>query len=180
MKKLKSTFAGSVILSIFLASTGVANADSGASALPPKDSALKTYYYNLYAPKTQTTYKLLSTPTQPVDRIMQDANNFMIYGGALMGAGTVGTNLVKGLEGMPYAGVGVRAVNTTGGAMLLIGTAQYATYSQFKQGSIVKNNVYFKWTNPDALEYSVKVDSWVEYQGQKVSNVKTTTYNKTL
>lgn len=179
MNKLSPKFVIPFVLSAALGIFNIANADSGTSALPPKDPAYKTYMYNLYAPKTQTSFKLLDTVQQPVSKVMQDSNNLIIYGGALMAGGTTATNFVKGLENTPYIGVGVRAVNTTGGAMVLIGTAQYATYQRFQQGSIIKYNVYFRWTNPEKLEYAVKIDSWVEYNGAKVSAVKTSTYTKT-
>lgn len=179
MNKLSSKLVIPFVLFTAFGVSNIANADSGTSALPPKDPAYKTYMYNLYAPKTQTYFKLLDTVQQPVSKVMQDSNSFIIYGGALTGGGTAATNLVKGLENTPYVGAGVRAVNTAGGVMLLIGTAQYASYQQFQQGSIIKYNVYFRWTDPERLEYAVKIDSWVEYNGTKVSAIRTSTYTKT-
>lgn len=176
---LKTSFIPTLILSLFLGSSSIANADSGSSALPAQDSALHQSYYRLYAPKSQTTYKLFSTASQPVDKIIAEANNIRLVGGIVTGGGAL-ANIVKGMANVPYVGTGVRVATGLGGAMVIVGNSTIMSYDNFKKGSIVKHNIYFKWTNAARLEYSTRVDSWVEYQGKPVTAVKTSYYSKTL
>lgn len=179
MKKLKPFVVVSIAASMLLGSMNIANADSGTSTLPPKDSALQTYYYNLYAPKTQTTFKQFQVVTQTVDSITKQNDKIMIFGGRVVNGGGV------------VAGIGVVAKNPlimeggalisgVGGALALVGDFGKASVAEFKQDAIVKNVVYFKWTNPDRLEYAIKVDSWVEYKGARVSAITTSQYTKSL
>lgn len=178
-KIFKLSLVFTLVLAMFLGSTNFASADSGNSALPPKDSPLHEKYYKMYAPKTQTTFKLFSTSTQPVDKIVKESSNLMLYGGALAAGGTF-AGVIKPIEKIPYVGLGIRVATGTGSAMVIVGTFGQVKYGDFKSGSIVKHKTYFKWTNAARLEYAVKVESWVEYKGTKVSPVKTTNFSKSL
>lgn len=178
-KFLKTSFISSLILSLLLGSANIANADSGNSALPSQDSPLHQSYYKTYAPKSQTTFKEFATASQPVDKIMKDANDIRLVGGILTGGGAL-ANVVKGIANVPYVGTGVKAATGLGGAMVIVGNSTIMSFDNFKQGSIVKHKIYFKWTNAARLEYAVRVDSWVEYKGKPVTSVKTSNYSKTL
>lgn len=67
-----------------------------------------------------------------------------------------------------------------GGVIYLVGDFGKTSVENFKSGAVIKTVVYFKWTNPDKLEYAVKTESWVEYKGVKVSKATTNEYRKTL
>lgn len=178
-KFLKTNLISTLVLSLLLGSANIANADSGSSALPSKDSALHESYYRLYAPKTQTTFKEFATASQPVANVLKQNNDILLIGGAVTGGGAL-ANIVKGLEKVPYVGTGVRVATGLGGGLVLVGTYGIMSYDDFKKGSIVKHKIYFKWSNAARLEYDVKVESWVEYKGTKVTSLKTTNYSKTL
>lgn len=178
-KFLKVSVISSLMLSVLLGSSSIANADSGSSALPAKDSALHQSYYRTYAPKTQTTFKEFATATQPVDKIIADANDIRLVGGILTGGGVL-ANVVKTTASTPFLGTGVRVAAGLGGGMVIVGNSTIMAFDNFKKGSIVKNKIYFRWTNPERLEYATKVESWVEYQGKPVTAVRTSTYSKTL
>lgn len=178
-KLLKLGLAFSIILSTLLGSSIYTSADSGASALPSKDSALHQYYYKLYAPKTQTTFKKLSTATQAISSIKQQNKKLIFYGSVISGGGAF-AGLFQTVKNAPYVGTGVRIVSGVGGAMYLVGTYGQVKYDSFKKGSQVKHQLYFKWTNAAKLEYQVKIESWVEYKGKKVSSVKTRYFSKTI
>lgn len=178
-KILKSSLVFSLILTMFIGSSNFASADSGESALPPKDSALHEYYYKLYAPKKQKTYKQIETATQPVSQILKENSDLTLYGGALVAGGTLSAQF-KAIENLPYVGVGIKVANGVGSAMILTGTFGTVKYRDFVDGSEVKHKLYFKWTNTAKLEYDVKIESWVEYKGKKVSKVKTSYFSKSL
>jgi hypothetical protein len=178
-KFLKLSLVFSLILSIFLGSSNIAKADSGVSALPGKDSPLHEYYYKLYAPKSQTTFKAFSTASQPVSKILKESNELIIYGGILTGGGALAAP-IKSIEKVPYVGLGIKYVAAVGGAMSIVGGVSYLSFNDFKKGSVVKHKTYFKWTNTARLEYAVKIESWVEYKGLKVTGVKTTNFSKSL
>lgn len=161
-------------LAIAVCSSNIAIADSGYSALPPKETAFKQYLYDTYAPKTQTTFKEFETVTQPVDKILQDNKKLMLYGGLLTGGSTF-ANAIKPTANIPYVGVGVRIAQAGGSAVAIVGALGTIPYMDFKSGSIVKHKVYFRWTNPQLFEYAVRTDSWVEYRGTRVSEVKSST-----
>lgn len=179
MNKLKSFVAVSIVTSMLLGSINIANADSGASALPPKDPAYKTQIYKLYAPKTQTTFKQFQVVTQTVDSITKQNDKIMVFGGRVVnGAAVVGA--VGVVAKNPIVIEGAVFVSGVGGAISLVGDFGKASVAQFKQDAIVKNVVYFKWTNPDTLEYAIKVDSWVEYKGARVSRITTSQYTRSV
>lgn len=160
-----------------LANPNLAFADSGYSAMPQKDPELHQQFYKMYAPKTQKTYKQLTVVTRKVDDIRKDSDELMALGGDIMAGGTVAAPFVSK---NPVALTGVSVVAASGGVMHLIGRFGKASVGNFKSGSVIKTVVYFKWTNPDKLEYAVKTESWVEYKGVKVSKVTTNEYRKTL
>lgn len=166
-----------LLVSLALANSNLAFADSGASAMPPKPSEMHQMFYKMYAPRTQTTYKQLTVVTRKVDDIRKDGDKLQAWGGNIMAGGTAaGIFLPKN----PLVLKGVSIVSGAGGIMHLIGSFGKTSMEKFKSGSVIKSVVYFKWTNPDKLEHSVKIESWVEYKGVKVSNVSTHEYHKTL
>lgn len=155
----------------------IASADSGPSALPPKDPALHQSYYKMYAPKTQTTYKQFAIVDRKVDDIIKDSEKLMVHGTDLSNASAVVAPFVAN---KPIGLKGVMMTAAVGGVVYFTGRFGKASMAQFKSGSIIKHKVYFKWTNPNKLEYAVKVETWVEYKGTKVSDVKTSEYKKVL
>lgn len=179
MKKLKSFVAISMAASMLLGSMNIANADSGNSALPPKDPAYKTRMYNLYAPKTQTTFKQFQVITQTVDSVTKQNDQIMVFGGRVVNASAVALAVGTAAKN-PMIITGATLVGGAGGALALIGDFGKVSVAQFKQDAIVKNVVYFKWTNPETLEYAIKVDSWVEYKGARVSQISTSQYTKSF
>ena len=168
-----------IATSMLLSSINIANADSGTSALPPKDPAYKTRMYNLYAPKTQTNFKQFQVVTQTVDSITKQNDKVMVFGGRVVNGAAVvaGIGIVSK---NPMIVEGATLVAAAGGALALVGDFGKASVEQFKQDAIVKDVVYFKWTNPDNLEYAIKVDSWVEYKGARVSSITTSQYTKSF
>lgn len=155
----------------------IAQADSGYSALPPPEPALNQKFYQMYAPKTQTTFKKFREVTQSVDSIVKQNNDLVFYGGNIMAASAIAAPVASKV---PYASTGVAIVGGVGGAMQLVGSFGKASYENFKKGSIVRYVVYFKWTNPDKLEYAILNQSWVEYKGVRVSEIRTSSYSKTF
>lgn len=158
----------------------LAYADSGYSALPPQDSAMHQRYYQMYAPKTQTTFKQFGVVTRNVDSIMKQNESLLFYGGNIMAGSTIATALAAPTAKNPYVSAGIAIVGGVGGAMYLMGSFGKASYENFKKGSVLKTVVYFKWTNAARLEYATMTQSWVEYNGIRVSEVKTGQYSKTL
>lgn len=159
----------------------IASADSGSSALPPKDPALHQSYYKMYAPKTQTTYKQFGVVNRKVDDIIKDANNLQAVGGNLMAASTIASGFLATSQlKNPYLLTGASLVGAAGGVLHITGAFGKTSLESFKSGSVIKNVIYFKWTNPNKLEYAVKIESWVEFKGVKVSKVRTFEYKKTL
>jgi hypothetical protein len=151
-------------------------ADSGASTLP-KQTALEKYYYSTYAPKTQTTYKKFETATVKVSTVKKQSKSLEVAGNRMMAGGAVLTALA--LKVPPLA-VPATLVAGTGGTVYFIGDYGKVKYDKFKSGAVIKHVTYFKWTNAKKFEYSVKIQSWVEYKGKKVSKVKTSYFNKSL
>ena len=178
-KLLKFSLVFSLVLSMLFGTSIITSADSGASALPKKESSLHQYYYKLYAPKTQTTYKKFSAATQPISVIKKQNSDLIFYGGMITGGGAF-AGLLQTAKNTPYVGAGVRIVSGVGGGMILAGSFGQLKYDKFKKGSQVKHVTYFKWTNAARLEYQVKVKSWVEYKEKKVSKVKTSYFSKKL
>lgn len=175
--KNKALIYTAVFSILFSTLPSVTWADSGLSAMPPKDSALHQSYYKMYAPKTQTTYKQFAIVDRKVDDVIKESDQLMVYGSDLTNASAVVAPFVAK---NPIALKGVAVTSAVGGAVYFAGRFGKASMAQFKSGSIIKHKVYFKWTNPDKLEYAIKVETWVEYKGTKVSDVKTSEYRKTL
>lgn len=167
-------------MSLALANSNLAFADSGASAMPPKDSALHQSYYKMYAPKNQKTFKEFATVTQAVETIKKQNEDFIFYGGMLMGGGTLASSLVKASSMHPMTAVGIRVVNGVGATMVLIGSFGQISFKDLQKGSVIKYKVYFRWSNPEKLEYDTKIESWVEYKGKRISQVRTSQYSKRL
>lgn len=120
----------------------IASADSGPSALPPKDPALHQSYYKMYAPKTQTTYKQFGVVNRKVDDIIKDANKLQAIGGNLMATGGILT-LIGSQSPVPqYLITGANVVTATGGVLHLTGSFGKASLENFKSGSIIKS-AYF-------------------------------------
>lgn len=103
----------------------------------------------------------------------------MIYGGILAGGGTFAA-LFKSLEKVPYVGIGIKTITGTGSAMVVVGSFGTLKYRDFQDDAIVKHVSYFKWTNAKRLEYSVKIESYVEYKGTRISEKEITYFEKTL
>lgn len=131
----------------------------------------------MYAPKTQTTYKQFAIVDRKVDDVIKESDQLMVYGNDLTNASAVVAPFVSK---NPIALKGVAMTAAAGGAVYFTGRFGKASMAQFKSGSIIKHRVYFKWTNPDKLEYSVKIETWVEYQGNRVSDIKVSEYRKIL
>lgn len=121
--------------------------------------------------------KQLVVVERKVDDVVKQSDQLMVYGNDLMAASAVVTPF---LVNNPIALKGVGIVTATGGTMYLTGRFGKASVAQFKSGSIIKHRVYFKWTNPDKIEYSAKIETWVEYKGNKVSDTKVSEYRKIL
>lgn len=160
-----------------LANPNLAFADSGYSAMPKKDPELHQQFYKMYAPKTQKTYKQLAVVTRKVDDIRKDGDKLMAWGNRIMaGSGAAMLFVPKN----PVTVTGISMLGGVGGVIYLVGDFGKTSVENFKSGAVIKTVVYFKWTNPDKLEYAVKTESWVEYKGVKVSKVTTNEYKKTL
>ncbi|MGX8237406.1 hypothetical protein [Exiguobacterium undae] len=177
IRPLKSSLICSVILSSVLSFSHTASADSGESTLPKKDP--NSYYYKLYAPKSQTSYKQFSTAIQKVSDIKKDNSKLLMYGGIVSGGGAFGSS-IKAIENVPYVGTAVRVATGTGGVMTVVGGFGQIKYSKFKKDSLVMHKTYFKWTNAARLEYDVKIKSWVQYKGKRITKVETRTFSKIL
>lgn len=157
--------------------TNPAFADSWASDMQ-KDPPFHAYAYKTFAPKTQTTYKEFQTLTVPVEKVVQQGQKLELYGNCVGAATGVAAMFLPPAN--PYVATGVRIGVGVGGTMVIIGKSTQVTFEQFKQGSVIKHKVYFKWVNPQSLEYATKVESWVEYKGKVVSQKKSYEARKTL
>ena len=133
----------------------------------------------MYAPKTQTKFKEFAIVAQSVESVRKQNNDLILYGGLIMAAGTAST-MVKAVEKTPYVGQGIRYATGVGGIVYIIGTIGNIKLQDFQDDALIKHKIYFKWDNPEKLEYSVKIESWVEYKGKIVSKKNTYSYSKTL
>lgn len=155
------------------------SADSGSSTIP-KETALQKYMYSTYAPKSQTTYKKMSTVSISTSKVEKDGKSLEVFGTDVMAGSTVAAGLLGAAKVNPLVLTGVSLVGTVGGGTYFIGKSMQANYSNFKKGTIIKHEVNFKWTNAARFEYSVKINSWAEYKGTKITAVKTSYFNKSL
>ena len=179
-KLLKLSLTSTLLLGLI--SPSIAHADSGASAMPPEDTELQKYYYKTYAPKTQTTYKKMTTVTQKVGDIRKEGETLIVGGTDIMaGGGALSTLAATKKKSLRILGKYVGATSTVGGAVIYFtGRAQSTSYSKFKKKAKVVNVVYFKWTDPKKCEYSAKIVTFVKYKGKRVSKKQTFYYNKSL
>ncbi len=166
-----------------LASVGFTSsvfADSGYSALPPKDSKFHQWAYKTYAPKTQTSYKHFRTVTKKVSDIKKESGQMVAFGNDLvMGSVLTGFGGKKKLKLLKFSTL-TKVLAGTGAVIYAGGRASQIAYSKVESGAVLKSKIYFKWTNAQRLEYSVKVVSHIEYKGKVISEKKTYYYNKSL
>ena len=177
LKKISKILLSCSLILLLFSVSSTAYADSGASALPPKQTALEKYYYSKYAPKTQTEYKKFETVTMKVSTVKKQSKSLEVTGTRIMAGGAIlGAIATK----VPPLAVPAAVVGGTGGTIYFIGHLGKVKYDKFKSDAVIKHITYFKWTNAKKFEYSVKIESWVEYKGEKVSKVKTSYFNKSL
>lgn len=139
----------------------------------PEDSAMAKYIYKTYAPKSQTSYKTFATYTNDVKSIKDEGDRLVVQGSDIMAGAVVGGGLAYKI---PIIGVSIGII---GGTEYFMGRGLQVRYSDFKDDAKVKTKVSFKWTDAEQFEYKVKIESWVEYNGKKVSGCKTVTNYRT-
>ena len=160
--------------------TSSVSADSGYSALPPKDSKLHQWAYKTYAPKTQTSYKYFQIMTKKVSNIKKENSEMIAIGNDLV-MGSVLTGLAgKKKFKLLKASTLTKLLSGTGAVLYFAGRASEIKYSKIKSGAVVKSKMYFKWTNAQRLEYSVKVVSHIEYKRKVISKKNTYYFSKSL
>lgn len=147
----------------------------GASTIANADTYAQQLAYSQFAPKTQTTYKLHSTTTQPIENAIAQNDKVIMYanGGP---SGKLVNKAANALGTTPYVGTTIRAVRLAGYAAGVLAAGNNYYLEDFKKASVLKKENYFKWLNPNELSYSVMTKSWVEFNGQRVSEIKTS-YN---
>lgn len=157
------------------------SADSGASALPPKDSPFHQWAYKTYAPKSQTTYKHFQTTSRKVSQIKKSGNDMVAFGNDLVMSGTF-AGLLSGKKKFKLLKFPIlsQILVGTGAVIYANGRATQIQYSKIANEAVAKSEVYFKWTNSARLEYSVKVISYIVYKGKVISNKNTYYFNKSL
>lgn len=176
-KTIASLLSVCMILTALSIGSSNASADSGYSALP-KLTPMQEYMYSTFAPASQTSYKKMITVTKDVDTIIKEGNQLKAIGNdTALAAGGISGIISRTKLGHPIVITGVGLVGSIGAGTYFLGSTTIGSYSKFKSGSKVVHAVYFKWTNPKTFEYSVKMESWVEYQGKKISEVKTSYFN---
>lgn len=145
-------------------------ADSGSSALP-QDSPMAKYIYSNFAPKTQTSYKMFGSRHETsVSEIRESGNKLVVLGSDL----SVGGGVIA-IASKKYTLPG-KIVLVSGAAVYAWGRVIQISVEDIENNAVRINEVYFKWTDAEQFEYSIKVNSWYECNGEKISGV-TTTYN---
>lgn len=164
-KLISSVLAFSLIFSM----STPAFADSGKSALPNNNH----YLYKTFAPRTQTSFKVFSQHQKSVGDIRKEGDQLVMIGTELMTGGGIASG-VSGLANKITLGKISNVTIVSGGVLYYVGKGMKISVKNLAAGAVSKQKVYFRWTNPDAFEYQVKIESWVEYKGTKLTNVKTT------
>lgn len=176
-KTIVSLLSVCMILTALSIGGSIASADSGYSALP-KLTPMQEYMYSTFAPASQTSYKKMTTVTKNVNKIIKEGKQLKVIGNnTALAAGGISGLITKTKLGHPIVLTGVNLVGSIGAGTFFLGNAVVGNYSKFKSGSKVVHAIYFKWKNPKTFEYSVKMESWVEYKGKKISKVNTSYFN---
>lgn len=149
----------------------------GASSIASADTYAQQLAYSQFAPKTQTTYKPLGNYTYSVNDTRQVGSKMEVYGGNLMKvSGVAGLGRLSSsnplLLNATIIGTG------TGAIVSLVGSGAKYAVADIPKKALVKQEVSFKWIDPEQLSYSVMSKTWVELDGKRISDIKTS-YNNT-
>ena len=145
-------------------------ADSGKSTIPQDPNPFVQFLYDLFGPETQTSYKLFNKYVTKVSDIKQQADSIIVIGSDLTVGGGLLLNVTKKFT------IPGKVVSGVGGVLYFYGKYINESLKNIKDDAVLVRYVYFKWINPDpdVLKYSLKTESWIEYNGKRISDIKRT------